>query len=106
MGKGREDTSGLVNSLETLSARIREEVAKEEGVDWKRVREYMDQRERIIRSIGRIRSMPTREQNRIRRLLEKDKETIRKIEEMKDKVAAQMRRLGNQEAGKVLDTRG
>ncbi len=96
----------MVDDLESLSKAIREEVDKGERVDWRRVNEYMSLRERTIRKMEKLRLMPPNEQKRIRRLLEEDAKTIREIEEMKDKVAAQMRVMGNQGAGKVLDTKG
>ena len=96
----------MVDDLESLSKAIREEVDKGERVDWRRVNEYMSLRERTIKKMEKLRLMPPNEQKRIRRLLEEDAKTIREIEEMKDKVAAQMRVMGNQGAGKVLDTKG
>jgi len=101
-----QDVKQMVDTLEALSKRIRAEVGKGDAVDWNKMKGYMDQREELIKDLGKSGSMPLREQERIRKILEQDRQTISRIEEMKDKVAAQMRRLGNREAGKVLDTKG
>ena len=102
---GRE-TEQMVNTLEHLSREIKAEVNRGEQVDWEKVNRYMEQREETVIAMGKIESLSLNEQKRVRKLLEEDRKTIMKIEEMKDKVAAQMRRMGNEEAGKVLDTRG
>ncbi len=96
----------MVDTLESLGKRLSAEVAKGDRVDWELVREYMERREETIRAIGGLERLPSDEQERIARLVEEDRKTIRSMEEMKDKVAAQMRRMGNEDAGKVLDMRG
>ncbi len=106
MAKEDERISVLVESLESVSLLLRQEVEKEDGVDWNKVKRYMEKREELVLAIGRLKNVPPKEQKRIERLVKEDKRTIEKLEEMRDKVAAQMRRIGNQGAGRVLDTRG
>ena len=100
------DAEQMLDALETLGIRLKEEVAKGDHVDWELVKRYMERREETIRAIGGLERLSPSEQKRIARLIAEDRETIKRMEEMKDKVAAQMRRMGNEDAGRVVDMRG
>jgi Na+/phosphate symporter len=102
----RDEAKRLVERLESLSHLLRKEVEKKDEADWGKVMEYMDERERVVAAIGMLGLVHPSEQKRVERVVKKDKRTMEMVEEMRDKVAAQMRRLGNEGAGRILDTRG